>query len=211
MKVVIFGYIHFKSQSNQATMDERHWWIAGKIQESFHIGGYDNPTLLEDFMCESETLDTINQFLSAGGLTRLFFYCDRPASASLSTRELHMTRSLATLKDSNLDALTVLYFLRRNVDVEDIDASRMEKDVFCGELKQNTLENLNAMLSDIFIPLMKSQKEWGKTNEDSQTQLTHSMEKFMTSLSESATSVQASKQLVRKMLNIFQKHSVLFY
>jgi len=58
-------------------MDERHWWIAGKIQESFKIGGYDNPALLEDFMTEQNNLSKINKFLKAGGPCRLFFYCEK--------------------------------------------------------------------------------------------------------------------------------------
>ena len=84
-------------------MDERHWWIAGKIQESFKIGGFDNPTLLEDFMCEESTLNKVNKFLRAGGPCRLFIYCQTPESGVISTRELHVTGNLATLKDSDLD------------------------------------------------------------------------------------------------------------
>ena len=40
-------------------MDERHWWIAGKLQESFHIDGYDKPTLLEDFLYEIPTIEKL--------------------------------------------------------------------------------------------------------------------------------------------------------
>jgi len=99
-------------------MDERHWWMAGKIQESFHIGGYDNPTLLEDFFDNDQTLEMINGFLSAGGQSRLFFYCDRPETGMLSTRQLHITGTLASLKDVNLEAITILYFLRRDTERE---------------------------------------------------------------------------------------------
>ena len=90
-------------------MDERHWWIAGKIQESFKIGGYDNPTLLEDFMCEESTLNKVNKFFRAGGPCRLFFYCQKPESGVISTRELHVTGNLATLKDVDLDKVCVTY------------------------------------------------------------------------------------------------------
>ena len=66
------------------TMDERHWWIAGKIQESLKVGGFDNPTLIEDFMCKPETLDMINEFLQPGGPCRLFFFCDTSESIASS-------------------------------------------------------------------------------------------------------------------------------
>ena len=99
-------------------MDERHWWVAGKIQESFHIGGYDNPTLLEDFFNDDATLDMINGFLNAGGQSRLFFYCGRAETGVLSTRQLHVTGTLASLKGVNLEEITILYFLRRDTDRE---------------------------------------------------------------------------------------------
>jgi len=43
-----------------AIMAERHWWFASKLQETFHFGGYDNPTLLEDFLSEPEVVELIN-------------------------------------------------------------------------------------------------------------------------------------------------------
>ncbi|KAL5009692.1 hypothetical protein ScPMuIL_011997 [Solemya velum] len=178
-------------------MDERHWWIAGKIQETFKIGGYDNPTLLEDFMCEEPTLAKINRFLKSGGPCRLFFYSQKPENGVLSARELHVTGSLASLKDVDLDNVNILYFLR-NVVEKDVDATHMERDIFCGELKHNTIETLTTLLSDIYIPLIKAQKEWGECNQEGQAGLTYSMDKFLTALNESTASMQSSKQLMLK-------------
>ncbi|XP_052089132.1 uncharacterized protein LOC127725852 isoform X10 [Mytilus californianus] len=178
-------------------MDERHWWIAGKIQESFKIGGYDNPTLLEDFMTEQNNLNKINKFLKAGGPCRLFFYCEKLPEGELATSHLHVTGTLASLKDANLDQLNVLYFLRNRVD-KDVDPTRMERDIFCGELKHNTMETLTSLLSEVYIPLIKAQKEWGECNNESQNNLTHSMDKFLTALNESTASMASSKQLMLK-------------
>ncbi|CAH1799095.1 unnamed protein product [Owenia fusiformis] len=191
-------------------MDERHWWIAGKIQETFHIGGFDNPTLLEDFMCEEETLDMINQFLNEGGPCRLFFYTEKPESGQLSTRELHCIDSLASMKSVDLENISVLYFLRHSVDRE-VDPLHMERDVFCGELKNNTIENLTSMLSDIFIPALKNQKDWGQCTSDSQMQLMYNMEKFQSSLQETNANAHAHKQLMLKqpeniVNNDFKQH-----
>ncbi|KAL4232681.1 hypothetical protein ACF0H5_007369 [Mactra antiquata] len=178
-------------------MDERHWWIASKIQETFKIGGYDNPTLLEDFMIEDITLAKINKFLRAGGPCRLFFYCEKPETGVLSTRELHVTGTLASLKDTNLEHVNILYFLRNRVD-KDVDGTRMERDIFCGELKHNTIETLTTLLSDVYIPLVKAQKDWGECNADGQTQLMNNMDKFLTALNESTASLQSSKQMMLK-------------
>ncbi len=37
----------------------------------------------------------------------------------------------------------------------DVDSAHIEKDVFCGELKGNTIDTLTAMLTEIFLPLLK--------------------------------------------------------
>lgn len=81
-------------------------------------------------------------------------YFFRPESGTLSTRQLHVTGTLASLKDVVLDDITVLYFLRRSVEC-DVDSAHIEKDVFCGELKGNTIDTLTAMLTEIFLPLLK--------------------------------------------------------
>ena len=176
-------------------MDERHWWIAGKIQETFKIGGYDNPTVWEDFITEENTLAKINKFLKSGGPCRLFFYCEKPESGALTTKDLHVTGTLASLKDTNLERVNILYFLRNRVD-KDVDGTRMERDVFCGELKHNTIETLTTLLSDVYIPLVKAQKEWGECNQEGQMHLMHNMDKFLTALNESTASMQSSKQMV---------------
>lgn len=176
-------------------MDERHWWIAGKIQESFKLGSYDNPTLLEDFMCEETTLAKVNRFLRAGGPCRLFFYCEKTDITELTTREIYCTGNLASLKDVDLEKVTILYFLRNRTE-KDVDPSRMEREIYCGELKSNTIETLNSLLADIYIPLIRAQKNWGHCNDEGQNSLMHSMDKFVTALNETAASMSTSKQWV---------------
>ncbi|XP_025098007.1 LOW QUALITY PROTEIN: dynein gamma chain, flagellar outer arm-like [Pomacea canaliculata] len=183
-------------------MDERHWWIAGKIQESFKIGGYENPSLLEDFMCEESTLGIVNRFLKAGGPCRLFFYCQNRDSGVLSTNELYVTGNLAALKDSDLEKITVLYFLRNHAD-KDVDPNHMERNIFCGELKHNTIEALGSLLSDVYIPLLRAQKDWGQCNDEEQSHLMHSMDKFVIALNETAATMRHSRQwILRQPENI---------
>uniref|UniRef100_A0A2C9M4S0 Uncharacterized protein n=1 Tax=Biomphalaria glabrata TaxID=6526 RepID=A0A2C9M4S0_BIOGL len=176
-------------------MDERHWWIAIKIQESFKLGNNDNPTHLEEFMCEESTLSKVNKFLKAGGPCRLFFYCEKTDAPEVTTREIHCTGNLATLKDVQLDKVTILYFLRNQVE-KDVDLVKMERDIYCGELKHNTIETLNSLLSDIYIPLTRAQKNWGQCDEECQTSLMLSMDKFVTALNETAASMSHSRQWV---------------
>ncbi|XP_074662754.1 uncharacterized protein LOC141915202 [Tubulanus polymorphus] len=179
-------------------MDERHWWITSKIQESFHVGGFDNPTLLEDFMCRDDTLQIINQFLGAHGPRRLFFYTDKPDSNTPFSRQLHVTGNLTNLKDVNLEEVSVLFFIRHDVE-RDVDPVHMEKDVYCGELKAQTMESLHSLLSEACIPLLKCKKDWGMCTAEQQTHFITNMEKCIHALSDSAagtTSLHSTKQMM---------------
>lgn len=177
-------------------MDERHWWIAGKIQESFHIGGFDNPTLLEDFICQENTLHLINAFLAAGNYCRIFFYCDKPEGETLTSKELHVTDSLNCVRSTLSDSTSLLYFLRYDID-SDVDISHMEREVFCGELKGNIVETLNSLLGDVFIPVFKAQKDWGKCQPEKQHAFHQNLNKFLSSLSDTVIMSHSSKQWVR--------------
>ena len=89
----------------------------------------------------------------------------------------------------------MLYFLRNRTE-KDVDANRMEKDIFCGELKHNTIEALSSLLSDIYIPIVRAQNDWGACNDEGQTNLMHSMDKFVIALNETAASMRQSRQWV---------------
>jgi hypothetical protein len=72
----------------------------------------------------------------------------------------------------------------------------MERDVYCGELKGNTIEVLNSLLSEIYVPLIKAKKDWGQCTGDSQIVFMHNMDKVMTGLSESSSGQHASRHVV---------------
>lgn len=179
-------------------MDERHWWLAGKIQESFGIGGYDNPTLLEDFMCQEDTMMAVNNFLGAHGPCRIFFYCEKPENSELSARSLQFTDSLSKLRDINLDKVYILYFLRRDITKE-VDHTHFEKDIVSGEIKKNAIEHITTLLGDIYLPALKSQRDWGQCTEENKQTCIHTLERLAASLAESASNVQAAKQQVGKL------------
>jgi len=177
-------------------MDERHWWIAGKIQETFGIGGFDNPTLLEDFMCQDDTMEAVTRFLTGGThACRIFFYCERTENNELSARELRFTDSLSKLKDTNLDRVSILYFLRRDTS-KDVDHSHFEREIVSGEIKRNAIEHITALLGDIYLPALKSQRDWGQCTDENKQQCIHTLERLTASLAESASNVQAAKQQV---------------
>ena len=212
------GYCTFRPRVkvvdiSNSKMDERHWWIAGRIQESFHIGGYDSPTLLEDFMCLPDTLNMINEFLNPAGPCRLYFYCDkadRSASTTPSGRQVHIVDSLSKIKDVNLDNVSLLYFLRHNVDAE-VDAAHIEKDVYCGELKGNVIESLGSLLSEIYIPIIHAQNDWGHCSMESQSTFMRNLDKAVSSLAESSASSHVSGKHTVSIKFWLMVHSKLHY
>ena len=191
-------------------MDERHWWFAAKLQETFHFGGYDNPTLLEDFLSESDVGDLINRFLSPGEPCKLFFYCNAAppqaltppdALARLETspsslaRTLHVTSRLT--KDVVAQGCVCLYVLRKNMESE-IESSMMEKELFCGEIRQSLISSLAMLLTEAYLPILQSQVDWGQCSEESITSFLQNLSKFSSVLSGVATEVQMKRPVLRQ-------------
>ena len=185
-------------------MDERHWWFAAKLQETFHFGGYDNPTLLEDFLSESHVIELINAFLAPGEPHKLFFYCDTPVSASPSTplgdpiplsRQLHILPQLS--KDVLSEGCVCLYVLRRDTGGE-VDVTQMERELFCGELRHSVLSSLASLLTEVYTPLLYSQRNWGECSEESIINFLQSFDKFSNSLLETAIQAQVHHPLLRR-------------
>lgn len=178
-------------------MDERHWWIASKIQESFHIGGFDNPTMLEDFLCQPNTLKTINDFLRADGETTLIFYCEKPVSGSRTTRELNLATTLEDIIQVPINETNIIYFLRNKTD-KDVDMNYMQKDIFCGEIKGNILEALNYSMGELFVPLLKEKKDWNSCSIENKSVLFHNLDRVMGIIRDSSVHSQSTKQMVNK-------------
>lgn len=198
-------------------MDERHWWFAAKLQETFHFGGYDNPTLLEDFLSEPEVVELINEFLAPGEPRKLFFYCDEfPASPtpggesrvpSATSRQLHVTAQLT--QDVTSHGQVCLYVLRTDTGGE-VDVTQMEKQLFCGELRHSVLSSLASLLSEAYAPLLHSQKNWGECGMDNVSNFLQNFDKFSLVLLDTASNVQAHQSILKQPtldLEVFQQQT----
>lgn len=158
------------SHFSLAEMDERHWWFATKLQETFHFGGFDNPTLLEDFLTDPDVMDTINSFLGPGDPCKLFFYCDEPPptrdgsrSTSASSRRLRAALELSS-EALNRGGKVCLYAVRSDTSRE-VEPGQMEKEVLCGEIRHSVLSSLAGLLCEAYNPLLHSQSDWGDCSE----------------------------------------------
>lgn len=192
-------------------MDERHWWFAAKLQETFHFGGYDNPTLLEDFLSEPDVVDSIINFLSPGQPNKLFFYCNAVPSGSYSptptpgsglqasgssgsNRQLHITSKLTT--DVVSQGCVCLYVLRRDVRGE-VDISQMERELFCGELRHSVLSSLASLLAEAYTPLLHSQRKWGECSEERVTNFLQNFDRLSHTLLEASTRAHAEQPMLQ--------------
>ena len=177
-------------------MDERHWWFATKLQETYRIGAQDSPTMLEDFMAEQTTLDYINDFLAVGGHTKLFFYCPKPSMDALASRQMFVTNTTAKHREVLNELAICLYFLRSNAD-HVIESTRVEKEVFCGEIKESPLLTFNLLVNDIFAPILRAQKTWD-CNEESIALFLTQFEKLSSTLNEYATASVAPQPILKR-------------
>lgn len=181
-------------------MDERHWWFASKLQETFHFGGFDNPTLLEDFLSDPDVTELINSFLAPGEPRKLFFYCDEPPpprdgsrTPSASSRRLRASPELTS--EAVNRGKVCLYVLRADPSNE-VEPSQMEREVFCGEIRHSALSSLAALLCEAYNPLLHSQKDWGECSEAAVTSFLDNFDRHSSALLETASLSQTRRPLL---------------
>ena len=171
-------------------MDERHWWVAYKLQESFRIGGNDNPSNVESFISDPDTLAIVNQFFAARGSNKLFFFLIQPPSSQSSEEatsfqtahlgQLQMSTEVYEVISSN--PIRAIYMVRS--DHTKPVGAHAEQHVVCGELKLNLLQQLGSMVGDVCLPLLHSQQaaSWGFAQQDAQKNLFAGLEKISATL-----------------------------
>ena len=200
-------------------MDKRHWWFASKLQETFHFGGFDNPTLLEDFLTDPDVTELINSFLAPGEPRKLFFYCDEPPplkdgssfnyvtlAPTVSPRRLHATSGLTS--EALNRGKVCLYVLRADASNE-VEPSQMERELFCGEIRHSALSSLAALLCEAYNPLLHSQKDWGECSEAAVASFLETFDRHSSALLETASLSQARRQLLPRPsaeLQAMQQH-----
>ncbi|XP_031757885.1 dynein gamma chain, flagellar outer arm isoform X2 [Xenopus tropicalis] len=182
-------------------MDERHWWIAGKVQETFQIGGQeDASTALESFFLQAENLPLINKFLQAGGIQALFFFAETKDESNESRWKLHLLADLQRMENmtGKMSFFTILFFLRAEAN-HDVDCTQMEREIFCGEIKDNPVQSLRCLLNDLYIPVLRAQKNWGSCNPESVTHFLSGLEKYVAAIEEATSITTTDKhQILRR-------------
>ncbi|XP_077137822.1 dynein axonemal heavy chain 5-like [Ranitomeya variabilis] len=169
-------------------MDERHWWIAGKVQQAVDNASEESSAALEAFILEADNLQLLNRFLQDGGHQAIFFLVEASNKINPSTWKFQVKSDLQSLESVNLKTSfpTLLYFLRFEIN-HDVEAGLMEKDILCGEIKENPVESLRCLLNELYIPLLRAQKDWGSCNQENVAGFLSGLEKYVSSIDEAAT------------------------
>lgn len=188
-------------------MDERHWWLAGKIAECFCLT--EDLSIVERFVCRPSIIETIDRFFGIDGPTRLFVYRSVNYTAFSTTSDytagreseevssLRLTDGLSPVEASEIaDATTVLYFLRHGTERE-LELGHFEREVFCGILRgsrASAVENLQFLLQSVYAPIAGVQSTSGSNSSaavdaGSKGGLQLQLKKLAASLSESGLSL----------------------
>ncbi|NXW33599.1 DYH5 protein, partial [Phaetusa simplex] len=158
----------------------------------------------------------IEQFFAPSGLKKLlFFYQDvlqQKSSPSLrsdeSTKSLLQKKLFITMGSTENITGTCAFFLRTSDKV--ITASNASQEVNFGIFdctNGNILQGLEFFLSQIMVPALKSQQNWGAVKEglkNSQIQdFLYSVDKFVGTLSSSRQNIEGKIQLTKVDIDIY--------
>lgn len=146
-------------------MDERHWWIATKLQQTFKSDQLSSSNFAEDFLSDQDIVEEINEFIAADGSNKLIFYGENALQNGKESGDevgkIQVSTSAVKLKEVLSDNSVAVVFIRTSGDHE-IEPSLVEKETFVLELKGNVLSVYSSLLNNAFLPFFKAQANWGE-------------------------------------------------
>lgn len=142
-------------------------------------------------------LETVDCFFGSERPQTLFIY--RTTSGQIGRARMQMVTSIKELRDIRLEDSSILYFTRSSSSsaaAGAVEMASIEHDVHCGLLKGNVVENLQFMLSEVFMPLLKVQSN--ASNQKSRAALLQQLKKSANALTPDAeTAIRRTVPLVR--------------
>lgn len=147
-----------------ARMDDRHWWLVSKLQETFE--GHLTSTHLEDFLCHPDTEPALTGFLT-GTSPKSLFFCSKydTAGGRVLVRVFSFSMQLRPSK--------LAYFTRRNrgdtihvdsysqcegpdVGMKEVPRENFGDHIVWGEMDSTVLADLRNMINEVCLPLVSS-------------------------------------------------------
>ncbi|NWW95298.1 DYH5 protein, partial [Rhynochetos jubatus] len=199
-------------EERRAQIDERHRYLISRLADGI---GLSEQQVEEAIICDDK-FQLIEQFFAPNGLKKLlFFYQDvlqQKSNASLrsdgSTTSLLQKKLFFTMGSTENFTGICAFFLRTSEKV--ISASNISQEVnfgIFGCTNGNILQGLEFFLSQIMIPALKSQQNWGAVKEglkNSQIQdFLYSVDKFVGTLSSSRQNIEDKIELTKVDIDIY--------
>ncbi|NXY40884.1 DYH5 protein, partial [Ceuthmochares aereus] len=193
-------------EERRAQIDERHKYLISRLADGIGL----NEQQVEEAVISDDKFQLIEQFFAPGGLKKLlFFYQDvlqQKSNASLrpdgSTNTSLQKKLFITMGSTENFTGACAFFLRTSDKV--ITASNVSQEVRFGIFDctdGNILQGLEFFLSQIVIPALKSQQNWGAVKEglkNSQIQdFLYLVDKFVGTLSSSRQNIEDKIQLTK--------------
>ncbi|XP_027499865.1 dynein heavy chain 5, axonemal-like isoform X3 [Corapipo altera] len=199
-------------EERRAQIDGRHKYLISRLADGIDL----SEQQVEEAIISDDKFQLIEQFFVPSGLKKLlFFYQDilqQKSNASLSsdasTNSLPQKKLFITMGSTENFKGTCAFFLRTSDDV--ITASNVSQEVNFGMFdcpNGNTLQGLEFFLSQIMIPTLKSQQNWGAVKEglkSNQIQdFLYAVDKFVGTLSSSRQNIEDKIQLTKVDIDIY--------
>ncbi|KAJ7420669.1 dynein heavy chain 5, axonemal-like protein [Willisornis vidua] len=199
-------------EERRAQIDGRHKYLISRLADGIDL----SKQHVEEAIISDDKFQLIEQFFAPSGLKKLlFFYQDilqQKSNASLrseeSTNSLPQKKLCITMGFTEGFTGTCAFFLRTSDEA--VTASNVSQEVNFGMIdctSGNILQGLEFFLSQIMIPALKSQQNWGAVKEglkNNQIQdFLYSVDKFVGTLSSSRQNIEDKIQLTKVDIDIY--------
>ncbi|NXT99260.1 DYH5 protein, partial [Buphagus erythrorhynchus] len=202
-------------EERRAQIDGRHRYMISRLADGIDL----SEQQVEETIISDDKFQLIEQFFAPSGLKKLlFFYQDvlqQKSNASLrpdgSTNNLPQKKLFITMGSTEDFTGICAFFLRTSDEV--ITASNVSQEVNFGMFdctNGNILQGVEFFLSQIMIPALKSQQNWGAMKEglkNSQIQeFLYAVDKFVSTLSSSRQNIEDKIQLTKADIDIYVRN-----
>jgi dynein heavy chain len=72
-----------------------------------------------------------------------------------------------------------------------------ESDIMAGEVRGSVLDSFRALVTNLYVPILESQTNWGKNTEENTTEFVQGLSKFGATLTEAVHSLQGGVDLMK--------------
>ena len=187
--------------------DLRHRFLIDKVQEAFKVIPL---ATIEQFVSNQRNRSRIDAFFNGEGAPKIIVYAlpeglspefalaasssaangsagaAADGTTSIQTGPVNSSWILQLSVSENVSLRSkCIFFLRAKVD-KPIPAKEADivQDLLTGIIDANAPASMQNLLTEIFIPLLKSRKDWGKNSEAQQRECLSTIETFANTLAE---------------------------